>query len=326
MKLGGVPGDSPPPATVAHSDEFCKMSAGSVPPGKLAQTSQNWPRPFTATWKPQNQNLNLTFRNLLRWRLMMSRRPLHLWHHRQPASRVGVLWGVVRWRDDGGVERCYGSHAVREAPVGEEKPRRLLQLLLRRRPQIHGAEERHDGVTHVSDTPAHGGLPHAEQSADGAVLDVGRQAPQSHRHTLLHGQRQAEAGVLAGKSRPQLLAQEKERLLTHTKLIQPIRGLELCHDHTLPPIRARRGRPGARADVEVGADASRQHHLEKWVTNFIQHLQLLNVTIKHSKISPITWKQNKCRRKKTLDCHDFLFFSLIEWPHIFPFLFHLICE
>lgn len=49
MKTGGGAGDSPPSAAVAHSDEFCKMSAGSVPPGKLAHTSQNCPRPPTAT-------------------------------------------------------------------------------------------------------------------------------------------------------------------------------------------------------------------------------------------------------------------------------------
>lgn len=51
MKTGAEAGDNPPSAAAAQSDEFCKMSAGSVPPGKLAHTSQNCPPPLTATWK-----------------------------------------------------------------------------------------------------------------------------------------------------------------------------------------------------------------------------------------------------------------------------------
>lgn len=49
MKTGGGDGDRPPSVAVAHSDEFCRISAGSVPPGKLAHTSQNCPLPLTTT-------------------------------------------------------------------------------------------------------------------------------------------------------------------------------------------------------------------------------------------------------------------------------------
>ena len=51
MKGGGGSGDSPPSEAVAHSLELCRISAGSVPPGKLPQTSQNCPRPLTDTYK-----------------------------------------------------------------------------------------------------------------------------------------------------------------------------------------------------------------------------------------------------------------------------------
>lgn len=150
---------------------------------------------------------------------------------------------------------------MRKAPVGQEELSRVLQILLTGGAQVGGAEERHDGVTHVSDAPAHSGLPHAEEGADGAVLDVGGQAPQSHSDALLHGQRQAEAGVLASQAGPQLLTQVEEGLPAHTELIQPIRRLEFCHHHTLPPVSAGSGGPGTSADVGVGADTSRYHHL-----------------------------------------------------------------
>lgn len=118
-------------------------------------------------------------------------------------------------------------------------------------------------MTHVSNAPAHGGLPHTEQGADGAVLDVGCQAPQSYSYALLHRQRQAEAGVLSSQAGPQLVAEVEERLPVHAELIQPIRGLEFCHDNPLPPVCAWSGGPGASADAGIGADTSRYHHLQR---------------------------------------------------------------
>lgn len=49
MKQYGGTGDSPPSAAVVHSDDFCKISAGSIPPGKQAHMSQICPRPLTVT-------------------------------------------------------------------------------------------------------------------------------------------------------------------------------------------------------------------------------------------------------------------------------------
>ncbi|KAA8581998.1 hypothetical protein FQN60_008738, partial [Etheostoma spectabile] len=181
--IGGGAGDSPPSAAVAHSDEFWKMSAGSVPPGKLAHTSQNCPLPLTAT------------------------------------------------------------STTKETEKGDKSKSDNL-LLLTGGPQVNGAEERHNGVTHVPNTPAHGGLPHPKQGADGAVFDVGCQAPQSHCYAFFHRQRQAEAGVLASQTGPQLVTEVEERLPAHTELIQPIRWLEFCHHHPLPPISALGGGPG----------------------------------------------------------------------------------
>ena len=187
---------------------------------------------------------------------------LYLRQHWEPASRVGIVGRVVGWRDDRCVERRDCSDTVWEPPVGQEELGRILQLLLIRGAQVGGAEEGHDGVTHVPDTPAHCGLPHTEQRADGAVLDVGRQAPQSHRHALLHRQRQAEAGVLAGQAGPQLLAEVEERLPAHAELVQPVGRLEFSHHDPLPPIGGRSGGPGSCADADVGADPSCNHHLE----------------------------------------------------------------
>lgn len=162
MKRGGGEGDSPPSAAVAHSDEFCKMSAGSVPPGKLAHTSQNCPRPLTATWNTEEIERGKNSRSDTGQRVSMYLQHLYLWQNWKPASRVGVVRGIV-WRgDDSSVQCCYGSNTVREAPMGQEELGWILQLLLVGGTQIDGAEERHNGVTHVSDTPAHGGLPHTK--------------------------------------------------------------------------------------------------------------------------------------------------------------------
>lgn len=138
---------------------------------------------------------------------------------------------------------------------------RFLQLLLGGGTQVRGAEESHDGMAHVSDTPAHGGLPHTEEGADGAVLDVGRETPQGHGHAFLYRQRQPEACVLARQAGPQLLAQVEEGLPAHPEFVQPIRGLELRHHNPLPPVGAGSGCPGSGADADVGAHSSRYHHL-----------------------------------------------------------------
>lgn len=189
---------------------------------------------------------------------------------------VGVVRRIVRWRDDGCVEGGYGSDTVREAPVRKEQLSRILQVLLAGWPQVDGTEEGHDGVTHVSHAPAHGGLPHAEEGADGAVFDVGSEAPQSHGYALLHRQRQTETGVLSSQAGSQFVTEVEERLPAHSELIQPIGGLKFCHRHALPPIGARGSGPRSRADARTGADTPRQHHLEceGKIKSYIENVRL----------------------------------------------------
>lgn len=263
MKTGDGAGDSPPSAAVAHSDEFCKMSAGSVPPGKLAHTSQNCPRPLTATWNTR-ESMEEDQSDVGQLIGMYLQQHLYLRQHREPASRVGIVRGIVWWGDDSCVERCYGSNTVREAPVWEEELGWILQVLLIWGAQVGGAEERHNGMTHVPNTPAHSRLPHTKQGANGAVFNVGRQTPQSHRYTFLHRQRQAKAGILPSQAGPQFVTEVEEGLTAHTELIQPIRWLEFCHYNSLPPISARSGGPWTCADSDVGPDPSTYHHLKRW--------------------------------------------------------------
>lgn len=125
-------------------------------------------------------------------------------------------------------------------------------------------------MTHVPDTPADGGFSHAKQCADGAVFDVGGEAPQSHSHTLFNWERQAEGGVLASEAGPQLVTEVEECLPAHAELIQPIRRLEFCHHYSLPPVSAGSGGPGASADTNVGTNPSCYQHLQGISTNTLR--------------------------------------------------------
>ncbi|KFQ67846.1 hypothetical protein N335_07448, partial [Phaethon lepturus] len=170
-----------------------------------------------------------------------------------PALAIAVVGAEAQGRVDGDVKAVQGTDAVRETPAGAEDAHHVLQLLLVGQPEVDRLQQQDNSIAHLPDTRLHRGGPHAEERAESLVLHVGGQVPQGHSHPFLQGQGGVEVGAVWSQPRPQLVADIKEGLLGHPKLLQPVLGSKLLQDHPFPPVRAPDAGPGTGVEVAAGS-------------------------------------------------------------------------
>ncbi|KFO90440.1 hypothetical protein N320_07728, partial [Buceros rhinoceros silvestris] len=151
----------------------------------------------------------------------------------------------------------------REAPAGAEDAHHVLQLLLIGQPEVEGLQQQDNGVAHLPDAGLHRGRSHTKERAEGLILHVGGQVPQSHGHPLLQGQGGVEVGAV--RRQPGPLQQQdngvahlpdadvEEGLSGHPELLQPVLGPELLQDHLLPPVGTADAGPGTGVEVAAGS-------------------------------------------------------------------------